>query len=136
MSENNDIRSLLKDMAKLTVSTNTFTPVQEKNLKLFPLIFFNGVKSATVEFDLSTDSTVDVIEDKEKFDLKFEFVKPNTDHFKIKYNLEIDESQDNSPLDKRFEALEKAISTLLWGGIPLEVLFNNKSVYKSNTNGK
>lgn len=134
MSNENETKDILKKMAQLTISSNQINEVQQKNLKMYALVFFNGVKTVKIDYDLTNTSTVDFDTDPVKMDIVYKFQKPKTDNFKITYYLEIDESQGNSSLDKRFDALEKAIATLFWTGIPIEVLFNGKSVYKSVQN--
>ena len=122
---------MLREMAKFSISNNKISEVHVRNLKMYPLVFFNGVKSARIDYDITNHSTVDYEIDPKAIEITYKFNKPHTDNFKISYYLEIEESAENDNLEKRFEALEKSIATLLWNGIPLEVFFNNKSVYVS-----
>jgi len=118
-------------MAQLSIHSNRINEVHELNLKTYPFLFFNGVKSAKIEYNLENQSIVDYEADNKKIEIRYKLDKPKIDHFKIIYDLSIDETIQNEYLDKRFEALERSISALLWNGIFLEVIFNNKSVYKS-----
>lgn len=129
-----DTKETLKKMAQFSISTNQINEIQEKNLKIYPFVFFNGVKSVSIEYDLTTHNSVDYETNPKTLDITYKFNKPNTDNFKISYDLAIDESQENHHMEKRFEALEKSVATLLWRGIPIEVAFNGKNVYKSKSN--
>lgn len=133
MSNENEIKEVLKKMAQLSITTNQINGVQQANLKAFPLVFFNGVKSAKVEYDLTNNSGINYDTDPKTLDITYNFGKPETRNFKIKYSLEMESDAEelNFLLDKRFEALENAISTLLWKGIPISVDFNGKNIYKS-----
>ena len=124
-----EIKETIKKMAQFSISTNKINEIQQKNLQMYPFVFFNGVKSAKIEYDLTNHSSVDYDTDPKTLDIKYKFNKPKTDNIKIVYRLEIDLNEPNDHLDKRFEALEKSIETLLWKNIPLEVLFNDKKVY-------
>lgn len=115
-----DLQSQLKEMAQLTVLSGRISEVQVKNLRMYPLIFFNGVVQAKVQYDLSSKKTT---EDERP-------INPSI----VSYYLEIDEKENNDSLDKRFEALENSVRTLFWNDITVEVYFNNKIVYKSKTN--
>lgn len=128
-----DTKDILKKMAQLSISTNQINEIQQKNLKMFPFVFFNGVKSVTIDYDLTNHSKVLFDTNPKTMEIVYKFDKPITENFRVAYELEIDEKEDNSQLPKRFEALEKAVSTLLWSGIPVQVKFNGKQVYPSGT---
>lgn len=119
-------------MAQLSISTNQINEIQQKSLKLYPFVFFNGVKSANIAYDLSNQSKVNYDTDPKTMEITYKFDKPIVDNFAVVYDLEIDETQDNQHLSKRFEALEKSIWTLFWNDIPVEVKFNGKSVYSTS----
>lgn len=136
MSKEKEIRETLTGMAKLSISTNTLNEIHIKNLKAYPYVFFNGVKAVQIDYNLHTDSKIDYETDKKSFEIKYNINKPDTSHFFIKYSLQIDETQDNSHLENRFIALENAIRTLFWVGIPLEVYFNGNKMYKSEQDAK
>lgn len=134
MSDQIDSREMLKKMAQLSITTNQINEIQQKNLKMYPFVFFNGVKSVSIEYDLTNQSKVNYDTDPKTMEIVYKFDKPMVDNFKVAYDLKIDETQDNSHMEKRFDALEKSIATLFWNGIPLEVKFNGKEVYKSKKN--
>lgn len=122
----------VREMAKLSLLTNKLNPIQEKNLKMFPLVFFNGVKSAKMDFDLSnTQMGVDTEEDQKNIDLKYKFKKADTSHLRVSYYLEIDENADNGYVNKRYEAIENSVRNLLWKEIKIQVFINNKLTYES-----
>jgi hypothetical protein len=129
-------------MARLTLLTNRLNPIQEKNLKLYPLIFFNGITEAKMDFDLSNDQMIETLEsvDKKKDDkdetyselnIKYEFGKAETRHLRVSYHLTIDETADNSHLEKRFKATEKSVHNLLFKDIRVQVFINGKLAYES-----
>jgi hypothetical protein len=127
-------------MAKLSILENKLNDIQLKNLKMFPLIFFNGVSQAEIEYDLSISKpSVDfdiehekVLNDKEpnKLDAKYSFDRP-THKSMVEYKLTIDENQINDFLDNRFLALEKAVRSLFWKEVRIIILFNDKKVYET-----
>ena len=131
MSEQIDAREMLKKMAQLSITTNQINEIQQKNLKMYPFVFFNGVRSVSIDYDLTNESKVNYDTNPKTMEIVYKFDKPIVDNFKVSYDLQIDESEDNSHLEKRFDALEKSIATLFWNGIPLEVKFNGKIVYTS-----
>lgn len=121
----------LRDMAKMTMLTNRISEIQEKNLKMFPLAFFEGVSSATCQYDFSNKAMVDIEEDKEKLTLNYKFKDVETKHFLVSYRLHIKEDVLNPHLDKRFTALENAVRTLFWKQVRVEVFFNDNKVFES-----
>lgn len=124
MELSNDIKETVKDMAKLVLVSGKLSDVHVKNMQMYPLIFFNAVKEAKIEYDLSHKA--DALVDKHN-DLTIKTPYRNN---VVTYYLSLDEkSQDN--LDKRFSALEASIRTLFWNDIAIEVFFNDRIVYKS-----
>ena len=107
----------LREMANLAIFSNKITEFHEKNMKMYPLVYFNGVSSVKIDYDLSHTKTVGDV--------------PVSSQSMVSYYLEIDETQDNSHLDNRFIALEKSVRTLFWKDVVVEVFFNNRIVYKS-----
>lgn len=134
LSDEKEVKEIVKKMAQFSISTNQINEIQEKNLKMYPFVFFNGVKSVKIEYDLTNHSKVEYDTNPKTMEIVYKFDKPVTENFKVLYDLSIDEAQDNSNLEKRFDALEKSIHNLFWNGIPVEVAFNGKNVYKSKTN--
>lgn len=120
MSDDKQTLEAIKTMARLSVMTNQINGIQEKNLKLYPFVFFEGITSAKIEYDL---------EGKNKKELEYG-EKPKAHDFKVIYHLELDEKANNH-LEKRFEAIKTAVLGLLWSDIEVEVRFNDRSVYKS-----
>jgi hypothetical protein len=116
---------LLAEMARLTALSNRISEVQEKNLKLYPLVFFNKVLEVKVNYDLT--SKADILEDSTTD--KIIINAPSKNHF-VAYHLVLDESE-NQDLDKRFLALEKSVRNLFWNDVSVEVYFNGQIKYKS-----
>jgi hypothetical protein len=112
-------REKLKEMAKLAILANRISDFHEKNLTTYPFVFFNGVQVTRIDYDFSRPTEED----------------PEVRDPYINYHLQIDETQDNSHLDKRCDALETAVRGLLFSDIVLEVFFNGNSVFKSKKNG-
>lgn len=122
----------VREMARLTLLTNTLNPIQEKNLKMYPLVFFNSVASARMEYDLSNAQMVEDSEDSKNVEVNYKFNKPRVSHLRVSYYLEIPEdSKDNGSIEKRFEALEKSVRNLLWSEIRVQVFINGKLEYES-----
>ncbi len=131
MSKEHEIR----DMARLAILENKLNDIQVKNLRMFPLVFFNGVSKALLDYDLSVskpsvDYELTNKEDPDKIGIKYDFDKATTRSV-VEYRLTIDESQDNSHLENRFLALEKSVRNLFWKEVRVIVFFNEKKVYES-----
>lgn len=121
----------VREMAKLTLLTNKLNPIQEKNLKMYPLVFFNGIKSAKVDFNLSNEQMVDSTEDQKDVEVTYQFNKAETSHLRVSYHLEIDEAADNHTIDARYSAITQAVQNLLWKEIKVQVYINTKLAYES-----
>lgn len=107
----------IREMAKLTLLSNRINEIQEKNLKMFPMVFFNGVKSINIEYDLSNVKT-----DEDRAPLHANYVT---------YKLTLDETQDNGKLDMRFAYLEHAVRSWFWNDLTVTVYFNDRRVCES-----
>ena len=107
-------------MALATIMTGRINPIQEMNLKTLPMVLFNGVKSATIEYDFAARPESDA-----------DFSKVTVNSF-VKYKLAIGDVE-NDNLDKRFKALENAIRYFFWKNVTVIVLFNDKLVFESST---
>ena len=131
MSKEQEIR----DMAKLTILDNKLNDIQLKNLKMFPLVFFDGVISASINYDLSTekpsvDYEIENKTDPDKLSIKYEFDRPTMNSF-VEYHLVIDESKGNGSLPFRFENLVNAVRFLFWKEVKVTVFFNGTKVHES-----
>lgn len=119
-----DIENQIKGMAALVLSSGRLSEFHERNLKMYPLIYFNDVKEVKIEYDLAVRHDAEV-DNKNNLTLK----KPLQNCI-VSYFLTLDESlQDN--LQKRLDALEHSVKVLLWKDLPVEIYFNNKIVFKS-----
>lgn len=128
LSEDSTLQTV-RDMAKLSMLTGRISEDQVKNLKMYPLVFFEGVSKATVDFDLSNNMSVEV-DQPGKVDLDYKWNASDTKNLRVSYHLTIDESL-NSNLDKRFKAIEESVHTIFWKQVRVEVFFNTKLVYES-----
>lgn len=115
---------LLSEMARLTTLSGRISDVQIRNLKMFPLVFFEQVQEVRVAYDLGHKS--DVLEDTAG---NLVINAPTRNNY-VAYYLILDESK-NEDLDKRYLALEKSVRTLFWTDLSVEVYFNEKIKYKS-----
>ena len=75
---------------------------------------------------------MDCNKDEKNLEVSYKFKDLDRPNFRVSYHLDIDESVDNSPLDKRFKAIEGAVRDLFWKETKVEVYFNTKLVYESN----
>jgi hypothetical protein len=126
----------VKDMAKLVHLSGRISEFHEKNLKMFPYVFFEGVKEAVVEYDFShrpSDSGP-----KETPKTSDEFYKEigkaamnmKSDSF-VSYKLKIHAGAEQTHIDKRFEALTQSVRSLFWKDVVIKVYFDDKIVYES-----
>ena len=121
----------VREMAKLTLLTNKLNPIQEKNLKLYPLIFFNGIKEAKMDFDLSNEQMIESTENSKDLELTYQFNKAKTHHLRVSYYLEIEENADNHSENARYSAITQAVQNLLFKEIKVQVFINGKMTYES-----
>ena len=118
MSNENMVREQLKEMAKLTILSKRISEVHERNMRAYPFIFFNDVRSIKIEYDL-----LDTKGDQNNNNA------PKNDSW-VAYYIELEENSQNN-LDKRFTALETSIRDLFWKEVRLIVYFNSLKVYES-----
>jgi hypothetical protein len=131
----------IREMAKLSLMSNTINPIQEKNLKMFPFVFFNDLEKVKIDYDFTNNQMVDseeivnteedVKKGKEKLEIKYKFSPMDTRHFRVSYHLTLKENHDNAALDKRFSALEQSVRNLFWKETKIEVFLNGTLAYES-----
>lgn len=117
-------------MAKLTMLSNRISEIQEKNLKMYPFVFFEAVSGVIVNYDLS--NSLDMESETNKGEIKYGFNEPKDSHLRVSYYLKLD-TKLNANEEKRFMAIENAVRSLFWKQVKVEVYFNEKLVYKSKT---
>lgn len=117
MSDN--VEAKLREMAKLTILSNRLSEVHEKNLKMYPLVFFNNVRKVTIGYDFSQLEIK--MDDKEQ-------PKRNAGLVEFCLDLSLD---GNDNLDKRFSALEMATRNLFWPTTKVKVYLNNELKFES-----
>lgn len=118
---NGDIKQRLREMAQLSVLSNRISEIQEKNLKSYPFIFFNDVKSAKIEYDLSK------VDDNGNIN--------HGDHH-VTYQLDLKEESNKENLDKRFSGIEAATRMLFWNDLKVRVIINGRQAYESKNEPK
>ena len=125
MALSKETAQIVKDMAKLVLVSGKISETHEKNMKMYPLIYFDGVKEVKIEYDLSHRS--DALVDKDSNLTVNSPIRNNV----VAYHITLQENAKNENLDKRFAALEASIRTLFWSDVVVEVFMNDKIVYKS-----
>jgi hypothetical protein len=121
----------VREMAKLSLMSNKINEIQEKNLKMFPFIFFDGVKSVKIDYDLSNNQTIDTEENAKDLEISYKFNKLETNHFRVSYYLTIEEKVDNLLIDKRYSAIEQSVRNLFWKETRVEIYIDNELKYRS-----
>lgn len=106
-------------MAKATILTGKINPVQRKNLEMYPFVFFNGVSTASIDYDLSSRANGES-----------DFSKVVANSY-VKYRLSVKNNEENSNMEKRFQAIENAVRYLFWKDVKVQILINDKTVYES-----
>lgn len=133
MSNESSTREKVREMAKLSVLTDKINEVQIINLKRYPFVFFEGVQTAEISYDLHNNMGVSdkLTQDKDKNNqLDYTFEKPETRHLRVSYHLTLDERL-NGQIEKRFAAIEQAVRTLFWKQVKVEVFFNGTLKFES-----
>lgn len=133
MSDEQD-QQIIRDMAKLTMMNNRVSDVQIMNLKMYAMAFFNGVSSARIEYDVSTQRDAEVEIDKASMDIKYAIRRKKTSKSKVIFWLSLKEGSVNADLPYRFAILEKSVRNLFWSDLSVEVNFNEEQVFKSSSN--
>lgn len=113
-------------MAVLTMKSGRINEIQEKNLKIYPFLYFDGVIKVEIDFDLTTRD--DIMEDEENNKLIIK--TPFRNHF-VAYYLTVDKEKINSNIEKRFTYLERSVRDIFWNDIIIEVYINGTIKYKS-----
>lgn len=114
-----DLEKQIKEMALLTVLSNKINPIQEQNLKMYPMVFFQGVKSVKIDFDLQHRKTT--------------MDEPVINSNIVSYYITIDENAQNEHLAERFKYLEQSVKNLFWNDLTVEVYFNDIIKFKSKS---
>jgi hypothetical protein len=119
---------LVKEMAKLTITTGKVNPIQEYNMKMYPFVFLEGVKTISVDFDLRSTPIIDT--SSKDGDTVFSIEKPNVEDMYVNYNIAVDEEffEINKEIN-RLQGIEKSIHNLFWTGIKVKIVINNEIVY-------
>lgn len=121
-NDTSEVEEQVREMARLTVLSNKINPIQEKNLKMFPMVFFNGVEKVTIKYDLSSKKSDDDA--------------PATNHSFVVYDLEGDRVELEDKLEIRFYHLENAVRNLFWNDIRIRLRLNGELVRESEKNVK
>lgn len=106
MSEST-VREQVKEMARLTMLSNRLNEIQEKNLKLYPYIFFEGVKNGAIVYDLEC-----------RPDASSEDRQMST---YVNYTIEVSPDTVITFLDQRIAALKVAVRTIFWSDLTVNV---------------
>lgn len=121
-----EVKDTIKNMAQLVVNSNKISDVHVKTMTMWPLIYFEGVSEAKIDYDLSHIGNVTV--DKTN---NITVKSPIRNNF-VSYYLTIDERPEkNTYLDRRFAALEDSTRGMFWKDLPVKIYFNGKLRYQS-----
>ena len=112
LSKSHKIVEQLKEMAKLSVLSDRINEIQEENIVSYPFVFFDGVKCARVEYNLSKWN--------------------DGEESHVTYHLDVEEGANSKEtLNARFLAIEKSTRTLFWADLKVCVILNGKLGYES-----
>jgi hypothetical protein len=128
-----NVEHAIRSMAKVSMFEGRLNDIQLLNIRQYAFLFFDGVTSARIDYDLTPGKPAVTFEqDVDNFDLKYNIEKPKN-NTKIYYFLTIDEMKNDrsGERSRRFPALRQAIDNLLWKGIDIQVYFNDVFVYGS-----
>jgi len=115
MSE--ELSKSLQEMAKLVIFSGKITELHEKNMKMYPYVFFEGIQSCHIDYDLSHKQIAYSIESRS--------------NAIVTYSLVIAEDAINDQIEKRYAALESALRGLFWKDLTVEIIINDIIMYKS-----
>lgn len=118
-------KDFVKGMAALVVSSNRLSEFHEKNLKMFPFVFFDQVEAVKIDYDVSVEHNVDV-DKKNNITIK----KPFKNCY-VAYYLTINDEANKNQLSRRFETLENSVRDLLWKNLAVKIFFNDKLMFES-----
>lgn len=124
-SSDDNAVNVIKDMAKLILVSGKISEVHVKNLQMYPLIYFDGVKEAKIDYDLSHKA--DALVDK---DNNLTVNAPQRNNV-VSYHLTMHPNALNLNLVNRFGALEASVRTLFWKDVIVELYMDGKLVHKS-----
>jgi hypothetical protein len=99
----------MEDLKNGMLFTGQLSEVHVENMKRLPFIFFNGIKSINLAYDIG---------------LKRE------DKSIMTYKLDLDK-ESNNELPKRYAALESALRSLFWKELILEIYIGDELEFKS-----
>lgn len=116
----------VREMAKLAMFANRLSDVQLNNLKMYPFIFFEGVKSVKLDYNLDQTRNVDSVPNTENLEIDYKISHTKNVHSVI-YDLQI-ANTEQTYLDKRVRALTNAVHDLLWKDIKVTILLNGQEI--------
>lgn len=127
----------VREMAKLALYSNKINEIQEKNLKMYPFVFFDNIRSVSVDYDFTNRQTWDTEENQETLDIAYKPGKLDISHHRVTYRLTLGDGPENMDLDKRFLALQNSVRNLFWKEVRVQVYFNETLKFESeNVTGK
>ncbi|MEM4601887.1 MAG: hypothetical protein QW808_03195 [Desulfurococcaceae archaeon] len=97
---------LLEDLKKGVILSGRLSELHYNNLKMYPFIFFDGLKKCEMILNINTD--------------------PNTSAPSvISYILFFNKKKRNDNMKVRCDALKQSVKTLLWDDVQVEVYVNS-----------
>jgi len=110
------VSNAIKEMSHMTIFFNKVSSAQVKSIEMFPFIYFDGVNSVELDYDLET-----VTPDK----------GPSSNKSIVRYDLFMDPMVKNNNMEYRFKTLEKSIRDIFWKEVNIHVYINDELKYKS-----
>lgn len=113
-----DLKQKLQEMAELSILANRISEIQERNLKMFPMVFFDDVAEARIDYDLGHGINEETKEVNHASRVSY-------------YLLFKGQQKDDATFQKRCSILEDAVRKLFWKDIKVEIYVNREKVYES-----
>jgi len=110
-----DLKQKLKERAQLAVLANRISDFHAENLRKFPFVFFDNIKSASIDYDFGHAVNEAKKEVQHGSRVCYRFTGP----------------VEGENMEKRFQALEAAVRNLFWRDVKVEVYINDEKKYES-----
>lgn len=104
-------QATVQEMAKLTMMSGRINEIQEKNIKLYPFVVFDGIKSVSIDYDLDAQSETKRVD------------------YSIVMSGEVPTGDD---LFYRSNTLEGMVRTLFWKDLLVSIKINDILIYEGN----
>jgi hypothetical protein len=103
-------QDLLKDLNKGVILTGRLSEVHVKNLQNYPFIFFEGVESVEISYNIITDPNQSL---------------PGVGSV-VRFKIKMDKEKNQSIMEKRLDALKNSVKHILWPSVSVIVVDENE----------